>query len=241
MGLRSKGFLLPSSNGVWGKVNVFTCMCHSVHGVGCFPSIHHCKRRGLRGRRGLHPGGGCIHLIGGESALGSSADPSSTDTWDTTGQQAGGRSYWNAFLLLHYICVDTDYYRPRSEASEGYVFTGVCHTFCSTGGGRWATTNGQPLPPPGPGQNIYPPQDQVRTSIPSPPPGPGQNIYTPSHPPPGPGQNIYPLRPPPLPGTRSEHIPPPPRDQVRTSTPFPPPPRLHAGGRYASYWNAFLY
>ena len=210
-------------------------------GVGCFPSIHHCKRRGLRGRRGLHPGGGCIHLIGGGSALGSSADPSSTDTWDTTGQQAGGRSYWNAFLLLHYICVDTDYYHPRSEASEGYVFTGVCHTFCSTGGGgggqhQWSTTSpprtrSEHLSPPGPSQNIYPlppprtrsrtstppptlPRDQVRTSTPSAP-----------LPSPGPGQNIYPL---PL-GTRSEHLPP------------SPPPRLHAGGRYASYWNALLY
>ena len=45
-------------------------------------------------------------------------------------------------------------------------------------------------PPPGPGQNIYPPpRNQVRTSTPSPP------------------------------GTRSEHLPLPPWDQVRTSTP----------------------
>ena len=71
-------------------------------------------------------------------------------------------------------------YRPRSEASEGYVFTGVCHSFCSTGGGgeRWAT----PM---------------------------------------------------------VNHLSPPPQDQVRTSTPSPP--RLHAGRRYASYWNAFLF
>ena len=25
-------------------------------------------------------------------------------------------------------CVTTVYYRPYSEASEGYVFTGVCHS-----------------------------------------------------------------------------------------------------------------
>ena len=84
---------------------------------------------------------------------------------------------------------------------------------------------GQNIYPPEPGQNIYPP-DQVRTSTPL-PPGPGQNIYPL---PPEPGQNIYPP------------------DQVRTSTPpgpgqniYPLPPRLHAGGRYASYWNAFLF
>ena len=106
-------------------------------------------------------------------------------------------------------------YRPRSKASEGYVFTGVCHSFCSTGGGggsgqhQWSTTTS-----PGPGQNIYPP----------PPPGPDQNIYPPpprdqvrtSTPPPGPGQNIYPLPPP---GTRYEHLPPFPLPPLRDYTP----------------------
>ena len=79
-----------------------------------------------------------------------------------------------------------------------------------------------PLPPPGSGLNIYPlpPQDQVWTSTP-----------------PGSGLDIYPLPPPRI---RSGHLPPPPppQDQVWTST--PPPRTLHAGGRYASYWNAFL-
>ena len=27
------------------------------------------------------------------------------------------------------------YYRPRSEASEGYVFTGICHSVTEWGGG----------------------------------------------------------------------------------------------------------
>ena len=60
---------------------------------------------------------------------------------------------------------------------------------------------------------------------------------------------------PPSPGTRSQHPPPrtrsqhplllPPPDQV--TTPPPPrtrsqhPPGLWAGGRYTSYWNAFLF
>ena len=54
--------------------------------------------------------------------------------------------------------------------------------------------------------------------LPPPPPGPGQNV-SPRHL--GPGQNVYPP-----PETWSECL--------------PPPPKLHAGGRYASYWNAFL-
>ena len=33
-------------------------------------------------------------------------------------------SYWNAFLLP-----------PANVVCEGYVFTGVCHSFCSQGGG----------------------------------------------------------------------------------------------------------
>ena len=131
------------------------------------------------------------------------------------------------------------YYRPRSEASEGYVFTGVCHSVIFEGGGggqhQWSTP---PLPP----------RDQVRTS--TPPPGtrsehlplpPTWDLVTP------PPWDL--VIPPPPPGIWSQHLPPP-RDQVRTSTPpppppgtwslHPPPPKLHAGGRYASYWNASL-
>ena len=52
------------------------------------------------------------------------------------------------------------YYRPRSVASEGYVFTGVCHSFCSTP--DQATT--PPSPP-------SPPQDETRLQqhLPAPP------------------------------------------------------------------------
>ena len=64
-----------------------------------------------------------------------------------------------------------------TEASEGYVFTGVCH-FNSGGGGegRSATSkvSGQHLPPPGTRSQHLPPSlpspwDQV-TTPPSPPP-----------------------------------------------------------------------
>ena len=44
-----------------------------------------------------------------------------------------------------------DNYRPRSEASEGYAFTGVCHSV--TGGGVYQ----------GPGHNIPLPRDLVTT------------------------------------------------------------------------------
>ena len=53
-------------------------------------------------------------------------------------------------------------YRPRSEASEGYVFTGICLSKSEGGGGRWHTKCNM-----GPGQNVYPlPPDQVRMSTP---------------------------------------------------------------------------
>ena len=50
------------------------------------------------------------------------------------------------------------FYRPRSEASEGYVFTGVCHSVTEWGGG--GGVNQRPghntsLPPPGPGHGTW--------------------------------------------------------------------------------------
>ena len=140
-------------------------------------------------------------------------------------------------------------------------------SFChwTEGGRRWATSMVNHLPPLGPGQNIYPlpPRDQVRTSTPSPPLGPGQNIY-PLPPPPGPGHNTslpppldnstYPLPSPPLWTTAPTPPPPlwttaptlPPLDNSTYPPPldnstYPPSPPLRSmGGRYASYWNAFL-
>ena len=95
------------------------------------------------------------------------------------------------------------YYRPRSEASEGYVFTGVCH-FNSGGRGRWAT----------PMVTTPPPWDQVTT-----PAHPGtRSQHLPPPPPLGPGHNTPPpprdqaTTPPssPYPRTRPPHLPPPP-------------------------------
>ena len=113
-------------------------------------------------------------------------------------------------------------YRPRSEASEGYVFTGVCHSFCSTGGGGGGGRGGvqhqrsttpppdntslpprvqfttPPYLPPGPGHKTSPLGPGHNTS--PPPPGPGHNTFLP--PPLGPGHNTSP---PPPPGTMRRH------------------------------------
>ena len=93
-----------------------------------------------------------------------------------------------AYLCTSYMNMK-DNYRLRSE---GYVFTGVCHSVTERGGEVLTRTRSQHLPP------SLPPWDQ-----------PGDNTSLP-----------------------------PPPDQVTTP---PPPPGLCAGGRYASYWNAFLF
>ena len=124
-----------------------------------------------------------------------------------------------------------NFYRPRSEASEGYVFTGVCHSVTDWGGGgggqhQWSTTSppgtrSEHLPPPPPGQvrtSTPSPRDQVRTSIP----------------PPGPGQNIYPL--PHTPETRSEHLPPPPLLGTRSEREY-----RQAGGTHPTGMHYFVY
>ena len=76
-----------------------------------------------------------------------------------------------------------------------------------------------PPPPPGPGHNTSPPSDLVTT-----PPSPRDLLTTPPSLPPR---------------TWSQHLPPP-WDLVTTPPSLPPPRGLCAGGRYASYWNAFL-
>ena len=44
-------------------------------------------------------------------------------------------------------CIKIDFYRPRSEASDGYVFTGICLSNKWLGGG-WTTPKISHLPPP---------------------------------------------------------------------------------------------
>ena len=92
------------------------------------------------------------------------------------------------------------HYRPRSEASEGYLFKGICLSnsgicLSNSGGGRSGPGTWSQHPPPSWDlvTTPLPPQDLVTTPPPLPrtwsqyPLGPGHN--TPSPPPPGPGHN----------------------------------------------------
>ena len=98
------------------------------------------------------------------------------------------------------VCLMINYYRPRSEASEGYVFTGVCYSLCSTPeGGGLPSYQGRPTP-------------TLSKADPPPPPRPRQTPPPAKADPPGQGRPPSPAR-----GIRS------------------------MGGRYASYWNAYLF
>ena len=104
------------------------------------------------------------------------------------------------------------FYRPRSEASEGYVFTGVGHSLCSTRGCEqqlppWAG----PPPPPWTGATSPPPGGQGQRSTTSP-----SQVQRSTTPPPWTGPPLPP------PGQEQHLRPPPP---PRTGPPLPPPPR----------------
>ena len=99
----------------------------------------------------------------------------------------------------------------------------MCHSYCPTrgeGGQHQKSTN---QPPPGQGQRStnYPPPSQGQRST-TYPPHQGQRSTTP----PGPGSEV-------------NHLTPPAR--VRGQPPTPNIRALCAGGRYASYWNTFLF
>ena len=163
----------------------------------------------------------------------------------------GLQSLIKRFFHLRHI-----HYRPQ-RSCEGYVFTPVCQSFCSQGGGgehleRYPLDQVHPLGRAGtpPGTRYTPragqvhPPDQVHPRAGTPPLArytpwvsyPPGTRYTPlgrytlgPGTPPGPGTH------PPGPGTPpwTRYIP---RNQV------PPAPRDgYCRGRYASYWNAFLF
>ena len=103
------------------------------------------------------------------------------------------------------------YYRPQRSCGQGYVFTRVCD---SVNGGVSGEPPQDQADPPARGE---PPRDQADTPLgPRRPPGPGRPL------PPGPG------RPP-----RTRQTLPRPREEDCSI--------LSMSGRYASYWNAFLF
>ena len=124
-------------------------------------------------------------------------------------------------------------YRPQ-RSCEGYVFTGVCLT---TGGEYLTRYTPEEQTPPGadpPWEHTGPPGTRYTPLGPGTPPS---TRYTPrADTPLGPGTHpqdqVHP------PGTRYT-----PWDQVHPLGPGTPPlPRYgHCCGRYASYWNAFLF
>ena len=100
------------------------------------------------------------------------------------------------------------------------------------------------FPPPGHrSQHLPPPPPWAQVTTPPSPPG-----HRSQHlPPPSGHRSQHPLPP----RHRSQHLPPPPPPRAQVTTPpspppwaqvtTPPPRGLYAGGRYASYWNAFLF
>ena len=139
-------------------------------------------------------------------------------------------------------------YRQQRSCGQGNIFKPVCHSFCSQGGiclvlgggGIPACTEADPPTPHTPGRpprtrqtpqdQAEPPWDQADPPGPGRPLGPGRPPRDQADPPPpqGPGR-------PPGPGRqtppRTRQTPPPEADSSIRST----------SGRYASYWNAFLF
>ena len=122
---------------------------------------------------------------------------------------------------------------PATKLGQGYVFTGVCDSVHRGGyltryfppnqvppgtsythPPRAGTPPRDQVHPPTPWDQVHPPQDQVL------PPG---QVH-----PPGPGTPPWSRYTPPGPGTPPDQVHPPPGDTVYA-------------GRYASYWNAFLF
>ena len=100
----------------------------------------------------------------------------------------------------------------------------MCHSYCPTRGGRWTTPKINQPTPPRPGSEV--------NQLPSPQPGSEVN-----HLPPTPGSEV---NHPPGPGSEVNHLTPP-LARVRGQPPTPNIRALCAGGRYASYWNTFLF
>ena len=101
------------------------------------------------------------------------------------------------------------YYRPQRSCGQGNIFTPVCHSFCSQGGGGLPQCMLGYHHPPGPGR---PPQTRQTPPDQADPPGPGRCPPRPGrHPPPRPGRPPLDQADTPLdqanpPGSRLQHM-----------------------------------
>ena len=145
------------------------------------------------------------------------------------------RNYNRYSTPLH--CVTLHCYRPQTKLRKGNVFTSMCQEFCPQGGRCLTDTPQADTPPPGrhpsPRQTPLPQAD-------TPPPGRHPQADTP--------QADTPCR-----QTPPRQTPPAGRHPLRQTPPYrhtppgrhpphpPPPVNGHCIGRYASYWNAFLF
>ena len=158
---------------------------------------------------------------------------------------SSGSRYESQFHLTNYMNVC---YRPKRSFGQGNIFTPVCH---SVHRGEYLTRYPPPrtryTPP-----DQEPPRDQVHPTPPQTRYPPGSGTPPDQVHPPGPGTpqiRYTPLGPGTPPWIRYT-----PRDQVHTALGpgTPPPDQVHTPraansgilstiGRYASYWNAFLF
>ena len=122
------------------------------------------------------------------------------------------------------VVSDCIYYRPQRSCGQGNVFTGVCHSFCSQGGVHSGIPPQTRQTPPG----LDPPTRQTPRTRQTPPwtrqIPPRNQADTPldqADTPPRPGRHPPRTRQTPPQGSRLQH--------------------MDKSGRYASYWNAFLF
>ena len=132
-------------------------------------------------------------------------------------------------VLLVLISEDVYFYRPQRSCGQGYVFTRVCDSVHRGGSpGRHPPDQGEPPNQADPPGRDNPPSDQADTPPDqADPPQPGRPPRT-RQTPPGTRQTSPQQGEPPLGPGR----PPPPEEDCSIRS---------MSGRYASYWNAFLF
>ena len=120
--------------------------------------------------------------------------------------------------MIYGITIGT-FYRPQRSCGQGYIFKPVCHSVHRAAGSASVHAGMPPHTPPPRSRHPPPRPDPPRADTPPPSRTPPQSRHSP------------PQQTPPRPDTPPEQTPPPEADSSIRST----------SGRYASYWNAFLF